>query len=291
MHPIKLTIGRLGGHMQFLDVKTDYAFKKVFGSLDNKDILIDFLNALIDLPNSQKIIDLTIVDPYNIPMLQGMKDTFVDAKALLEDKSTVIIEMQVLNHKGFEKRVLYNAAKNYSMQLDKGEEYSLLNPVIALTVVDFEMFPDSDTVINRFKLLEKATFLNYSDDIEMTFIELPKFNKSENELEDIRDQWIYFIKNAGSLDYIPSTFNPQVKKALTTVDEAGMSREELEAQYKRKEFISMQKLALQKAQKLGLKQGIEQGILKVAREMLKQGIDIELIIKTTGLTTEEIQLL
>ena len=98
--------------MNFLDVKTDFAFKKVFGSAESKDILISFLNALIEFPHQQKITDLTIVDPYNIPMLRGMKDTYVDVKAVLSNDSKVIIEMQVLNNEGFEKRVLYNAAKN-----------------------------------------------------------------------------------------------------------------------------------------------------------------------------------
>ena len=65
-----------------------------------------------------------------------MKDTFVDVKAELSDNTQVIIEMQVLNHEGFEKRVLYNAAKNYSLQLKKGDAYHLLNPVIALTITD-----------------------------------------------------------------------------------------------------------------------------------------------------------
>ena len=64
-------------------------------------------------------------------MLKGVKDTYVDVKAVLDDDTTVIIEMQILNHPGFEKRVLYNAAKNYSIQLTKNENYHLLNPVIA----------------------------------------------------------------------------------------------------------------------------------------------------------------
>ncbi len=62
--------------MQFLDVKTDFAFKKVFGSEQSKEILIDFLNAIIDFENAT-ITDLTIVDPYQIPLLKGMKDSEV----------------------------------------------------------------------------------------------------------------------------------------------------------------------------------------------------------------------
>lgn len=171
--------------MKFLDLRTDFAFKKVFGSEDSKDILLSFLNALIDFAGGRRITDLTIVDPYNIPMLKGMKDTFVDVKAQLNDGSRVIIEMQVLSHEGFEKRILYNAAKNYSTQLNQGEAFNLLNPVIALTLTDFVLFP-GQPLINSFKLLEKERFIEYSDDIELLFVELPKFTKSELELANIQ---------------------------------------------------------------------------------------------------------
>ncbi|GET41823.1 hypothetical protein MiSe_66370 [Microseira wollei NIES-4236] len=78
-----------------------------------------------------------------------MKDTYLDVKAKITGDKTVIIEMQVLNVESFEKRILYNAAKSYSVQLQTGEKYSLLNPVIALNITDFEMFEQFDLVISR----------------------------------------------------------------------------------------------------------------------------------------------
>jgi predicted transposase/invertase (TIGR01784 family) len=282
--------------MNFLDVKTDYAFKKVFGTVENKDVLIKFLNSVIIFSNNTKIKDLTIVDPYNIPMLKGMKDTFVDVKAKLDDDSLVIIEMQVLNNEGFEKRVLYNAAKNYSIQLDKGEDYHLLNPVIALNIVDFIMFNDTNKIITNFKLLEKDEFIDYSDDIELIFIELPKFKKQLNELENINEQWIYFLKNADSLEYIPKDFDISIQKALTTVNEANMTKDELEMQHKRKEFISVQRLALFKADKDGFnrgrEEGMEDGMETKAIEIAKNLLDIldnKTIASKTGLSEEIIE--
>jgi len=257
--------------MQFLDVKTDYAFKKVFGSDTSKEILKSFLNALVYDNKKVKIKDLEIVDPYNIPMIKGIKDTYVDVKALLDDNTKVIIEMQVLNHEGFEKRVLYNAAKNYSIQLNKAEDYQLLNPVIALSIVDFTMFKDSNKVITNFKLLDKEQLIEYNDDIELIFIELPKFNQNLEQLENIKDQWIYFIKNAGSLEYIPETLNANIKQALDTVNEANLSKDELESQHKRKEFISIQKLALLKAKNDGIVQGKEEGRVEGKEEGIELG--------------------
>ena len=258
--------------MNFLDVKTDYAFKKVFGTLENKPILIKFLNSIITFPDNNKIKDLTIVDPYNIPMLKGMKDTFVDVKAVLDNDTKVIVEMQVLNHQGFEKRVLYNAAKNYSVQLKRSDNYHLLNPVIALSIVDFDMFEENKNVITNFKLLEKKQFINYSDDIELIFIELPKFNKELNELEEITDQWIYFVKNAGDLDLIPNELDDTIKLALQSVNEATLTMEELELQHKRKEFIYIQNSSIKLAEKQGIEQGVKQGIEQGVKQGIEQGV-------------------
>jgi predicted transposase/invertase (TIGR01784 family) len=277
--------------MKFLDIKTDFAFKKVFGSADSKDILISFLNAIIDFENNCKIRDLTIVDPYNIPMLKGMKDTYVDVKAQLDDGSRVIIEMQVLNHEGFEKRVLYNAAKNYSIQLTKGDKYHLLNPVVALTITDFILFDNSSELISNFKLIEKKQFIEYSDDIELIFIELPKFTKTEGELESIQDKWLYFIKNAGDLDYIPNNIEQELEKAFNIANEANLSMEELELQHKKRDWIYIQKSSIELATKTGLKQGREEGreegineaSTAIALNLLGKGIDIATIAEVTGL--------
>jgi predicted transposase/invertase (TIGR01784 family) len=275
--------------MKFLDVKTDYAFKKVFGSKDSVPILISFLNAILDYQGDAKITDLSIVDPYQIPLLKGMKDTFVDVKATLGNGKQIIIEMQVLNVKGFEKRILYNAAKQYSQQLKRGENYELINPVIALTFTDFRMFDGSEDYISQFRLLERKRYIEYTDDVELIFVELPKFNKNLEALENIKEKWVYFLKNAGDLDYIPDTLkDPCISQAFDTINEAALSREELELQEKRYDFIRLQKGALALAREQGLEQGIEQGILQTAQNMLNAGMSKKEIMKLTGLNSQQL---
>jgi len=276
--------------MDFLDVKTDFAFKRVFGSEQSKAILIDFLNAVIDFGDAG-ITDLTIVDPYQVPLLKGMKDSYVDVKAVLSDHRKVIIEMQVLNVEGFEKRVLYNAAKLCSTQLKKSEKYATLEPVIALTITDFEMFPEFDRVISYWNLREKDSFVQYSGDIELVFIELPKFTKSEEDLRSVTDKWIYFIKNAGELDFVPKTFSePNLLDAFDLANTAGMNEDELEVQFKRRDFIWLQKGSLEKARKDGIQEGREKGEqetkLSIARNLLAQNIAPEIIASSTGLSKE-----
>ena len=284
--------------MRFLNMKTDYAFKKVFGSENSKDILKSFLNATLEL--NYKIEDLTIEDPYNVPKLQGMKDTSVDVKATLSDKTKVIIEMQILNHDGFESRILYNTAKNYANQLDKGDKYNLLNPVIALTIVNFEMF-EFDKFKSIFQLFEKENFTKYKDDIELVFIELPKFKKSFQECENIEDKWIYFIKNARDLDIVPKIEDKNLKKAFDIANTATLSKEELEIQEKREEFIFMQKSSIEKAKREGREEGKKEGreegreegkderSIEIAKNLKSSGVEISIIVATTGLSIDEIK--
>ncbi|MEM8544389.1 MAG: Rpn family recombination-promoting nuclease/putative transposase, partial [Cyanobacteria bacterium P01_H01_bin.119] len=127
--------------MAFINPKTDFAFKKIFGSNQSQMVLTSFLNGLL-YNGSDTIQSLDILNPYQAPRIRGMKDTYLDVKAILNDGTSVIIEMQVLNVAGFEKRILYNAAKTYSTQLSQGDDYTLLNPVIALTITDFVMFEE-----------------------------------------------------------------------------------------------------------------------------------------------------
>lgn len=252
-------------------------------SEQSTDILISFLNSIIKFKDGSIIEDLTIVDPYQIPLLKGMKDTYVDVKALLSNGSGVIIEMQILNYEGLEKRILYNATKAYPTQLLCGDEYHLLNPIIALTITDFERFSEFSKVISYFKLIEKDELVEYSGDIELIFIELPKFKKEEDELSDITDKWIYFIKNVGKLEYIPEILgrDKEIRKAFEIANQATLSPEELEIQHKRKDYIYIQKATITYAEKKALQQGREQG----REEGIKHSI---LSLYKHGMANEEI---
>ncbi|MCA6517688.1 MAG: Rpn family recombination-promoting nuclease/putative transposase, partial [Pseudanabaena sp. M110S1SP2A07QC] len=201
--------------MKFISPKTDFAFKKIFGSEQSHDVLISFLNAML-YDGQSRISQLEILNPYLAPRIRGVKDTYLDVKAKLDNGTSVIIEMQVLNIEGFEKRILYNAAKAYSIQLGIGQSYSQLNPVIALTITDFVMFPEINQLTSRFILKEKDFLIDYPIyDLELVFVELPKFDKALMVLETLADKWLYFLKHAIDLDVVPESMNlvPEIKQA------------------------------------------------------------------------------
>ena len=305
--------------MIFINPKIDFAFKKIFGSEDSKDILISFLNSLI-YEAKPVIQNLEILNPYVAPKIRGLKDTYLDIKAKIIDRETneqrtVIIEMQVLNVEGFEKRILYNAAKSYSIQLTTGQGYNLLNPVIALTITDFVMFADLPTVTSRFVLKEKDFLIDYPIyDIELIFVELPKFKKELAALETIIDKWLFFLNNARKLQDVPSSMDniPEIKKAFYIANQANLNLDELDEQEKSEIFIQDQRGAVTKAAKenleqgrkegrqeglqQGLEQGLEQGLAQglrlkayeIARKMVGV-LEDQAIADMTGLTLEELQ--
>lgn len=93
--------------MRFVDIKNDVAFRKILGNENRKEVLISFLNAVLLLHNNHKIVNVDILTPYQLPDIRGGKVTIVDVKAKDQNNKTYIVEMQVADVEGFDKRVLY----------------------------------------------------------------------------------------------------------------------------------------------------------------------------------------
>ena len=227
--------------MQFINPRIDYAFKKIFWSEESKDILISFLNAILEFEWDKAIEEVEILDPYQAPKIKWLKDTFLDVNVTTKSWKQIIIEMQVRNVKWFDKRVLYNLAKKYSNQIEKWEDYLELNPVIALTITDFVMFNKlpKNKYISNYLLKEKEYWNIYNWDLELVFVELPKFKKELIELKNIQDKWIYFIKEVDNLREEPKSFqeNKAFNHAFKIANQINLSKEELEELDKRSVYL------------------------------------------------------
>jgi predicted transposase/invertase (TIGR01784 family) len=239
--------------MRFISPKTDFAFKKIFGSTDSQDILISFLNALI-YGGEPIIQDLQIIDPYSAGIVSGQKDSYLDVKARITDNKTVIIEMQVL--------------KTYANQLKIRDGYPRLQPVIALTITDFKMFKEQPDVISHFVFKEKEKLFDYPHlQLEMFFVELPKFNKDLDELTTLTDKWIYFMKNTPDLETIPATMEivPELEKAFRIANQANLSLEELQK-------MEAQEMALEEERGV-ITRGIREGLELAKIQLMQEGIE------------------
>ena len=233
--------------MRFIDPKIDFAFKKIFGSSDSKDILINFLNAI--LYEGQPLIeDLEIIDSQPENPTLGAQETRLDVKATINGDRIALVEIQLINVPSFGNRVLYNAAKSYSQQLTGKDRYERLKTVISLKIADFEMFDNQPEFMSRFVFQEKEQQFECPDTaIELVFIELPKFSKELAALETTADQWIYFLKKTSTLETVPETMSavPEIQKAFRIATEDNFTQEELKELQKQELWIQDQQIAIE----------------------------------------------
>jgi len=290
--------------MKFVDPTNDVAFKKIFGNEQKKEVLISFLNAVLDLSGEKVIEDVEILNPYQAPRIEGLKYTLLDVRALDKRGITFIVEMQVENVAGYKQRFLYYAAKAYSDQIERGEDYPRLNQVIFIGILDFVGF-EGDKYLSRHLILNQETLSHEITDLELNFVELPKFTKSESELVTILDKWLYFIKNAADLSIVPENSDvPGLQSAYEIANRFSWSKDEMEvynywgikAQDRRGALQVATEKAMQRGLEAGMEQGLEQGLeqgkrderINIARTMIAQGMDINTISTITNLSVEKI---
>jgi predicted transposase/invertase (TIGR01784 family) len=275
--------------MQFADIKNDIAFRKIFGNEQKTAPLISFLNASLELEGDHKVVSVAIANPYQFPRIAGEKATILDVRATDQSGRKFVVEMQVADKTGFDKRVQYYISRDYSMQIDKGEDYPLLHPAYFIGILDFPFGTDKD-YHTRHLILNKATNEHLLKDIQFSFIELPKFKKEIHELETPNDKWTFFIKNSENLHVIPDFANEDegLKIAFLEADKYQWSKEELKAYdnvtIKEQDERGEREKAVEVASKVTDKNAKRQ----VAKKMKDRGIPNNDISAFTDLTDDEI---
>ena len=280
--------------MKFADPKNDIAFKKIFGDENHKEVLISFLNAVLDFQGEQTIIDVELANPYQVPKIEALKETILDIKATNQKQEHFIVEMQKKDLGDFTKRSLYYTAKAYVNQLDAGKNYHKLKKVYFIGLLNFTMF-ESGSCISRHLILNQETNTQDLDDFEFCFIELPKFSTPLGELNTLLDKWLYFIKNAASLEMVPKelTGDKALEQAFDSAKMYNWNREEMDVydymHLKAWDEINAINTAVKKAKKQGIEQGIEQEKIETAKNAIKQGLDNQMISAIAGLSPEEVE--
>jgi len=282
---------------RFLDPKNDVAFKKIFGSEKNKDILMHFLNDILEFTGDSQITHVEFLSTIQDADIASKKQSIVDV--LCKDKVGVqyIIEMQVDPTMGFEKRAQYYAAKAYCRQTNRGKKedgkYSNLKEIIFIAIADCILFPEKKEYISRHIILDKNTHEHDLKDFFFTFIELPKFDKNKVEmLKNITEKWCYFFKyaketNKEDLEKIIGS-DLVIQRAYEALDQFNWTELELIAYEQEIKRIwdnrAVEEYKLEQAEA----KGIEKGIEKVAISMIKQKLNDSLIKQATGLSQDDI---
>jgi predicted transposase/invertase (TIGR01784 family) len=293
---------------KFLDPKNDVAFRRIFGSEKNKDILIHFINDILELKDRDKIKEITFLPTIAVPEIAAKKQSVVDVLCKDENGVQLIIEMQVAPQEGFEKRAQYYAAKAYSRQLNKGKKegarYIDLKAVIFIAISDNIIFKDKIFYKSDHIILDKESYSHDLKDFSFTFIELPKFKITDiNLLTNIVEKWCFFFKNAdktseadlrkliGSDNVIErayeelNQFNWTEDELLTYEQETKRIMDNQAAEdYK----INQIKQQIVKAEEKGKAEGKVERDIEIAKNLLSQNIDINTISTATGLSVKEI---
>ncbi len=285
--------------MIFLDPTSDIAFKKLFGSSAHKNILISFLNSVLGRVGGEKIVDVIVNDPNNLPETQLTKASIVDVRCTDQSGNQYIVEMQVSPQKYYPARAQYYSSLALSRQLAVKEHYERLVPVIFIGVLDFALFDKNPHYLSHHFILDSETHAHELKHLEFHFIELEKFNKNIDELMTIVEKWIYFLKNATTLQSKPASLKePEFKEAFDLLEQGNWSTAELEAydryldeirSYAGKIEFAMDK-GIEKGKMEGRLEGKLEGKLEVAQYLLKQNVlDMEAIAQATGFTLEQIE--
>ncbi|WP_353276253.1 Rpn family recombination-promoting nuclease/putative transposase [Wolbachia endosymbiont (group A) of Pipizella viduata] len=291
---------------KFLDPKNDVAFRRIFGTEKNKGILIHFLNDILGFTGKNEIKDIEFLSTIQDPDIAAKKQSIVDVLCRDENGVQVIVEMQVAKTKGFEKRAQYYAAKAYSRQADKGDQYQDLKEIIFIAIADCVLFPNKSEYKSKHTIRDEDTNEHDLKDFYFIFIELPKFPKTkEDQLESIVEKWIYFFKYADktSEEELEKIIGSDliIKKAYEELNRFNWSEKEFiayEQEIKRildEQAVLAQKVddATEKGIQIGHEKGREEGEkqakIAVAKNLLKAGVSVDLIAESTGLPKAEIK--
>ncbi|MDQ2730994.1 MAG: Rpn family recombination-promoting nuclease/putative transposase [Armatimonadota bacterium] len=221
-----------------IDPKVDFAFKWLFGREADKAILIDLLHAILKPAAGEQIVDLEILNPFTEKTALDDKLSVLDIKARDAKGRYFNIEMQMVGFPALFQRILYYWGKVYTEQLSAGEDYSLLTPTISICFVDSTMLPGVSDYHSHFEITDNIHGVLFTEDLQIHLFELPKFNKSAEEITTGLDRWLYFLRHAQEMDrsILPETMDMpvirQAMEALMAITQTDLEREIYEGRIK-----------------------------------------------------------
>jgi predicted transposase/invertase (TIGR01784 family) len=275
---------------KYINPFTDYGFKRLFGEEPNKDLLLDFLNELLKEEQGQ-IKDLTFLKNENLGPSEVDRKAIFDIYCENERGEKFIVELQKTKQNFFKDRTVYYSTFPIREQARRADWNYELKAVYTVAILDFVFDEDKaqpDKYRYDVKLTDQETKNVFYDKLSFIYLEMPKFNKTIEELETRFDKWLYVIRNLNRLDRVPDKLREQIfDKLFETAEIARFTPEQVRSYEDSLKYYRDLKNSLDTAREEGMIEGIE----KVALNMLKRGIPVEIISDTTGLTEQQIEML
>ena len=289
---------------RYISLLTDFGFKRIFGTKPNKDLLINFLNSLFE--GFQVIKDVKYLNSEHVGDVFAERKAIFDVYCENEKGERFIVEMQNAYQKYFKDRSLFYSTFPIREQAPKGADWNFkLEHVYTVALLNFDLEEeafDQDDINHDVGLLDKKTHKVFNDKLSFKYVEIAKFDKTEDELVTLYDKWLYVLKNLSRLDERPATLKEKVFTKL--FEEAEIARftptelkeyeDSLKAYRDVKNSIDT---ALEKGREEGRVEGRAEGreegknlkAIQIAKKMLAAGMDIDTIINMTDLSKSEIE--
>ena len=288
----------------YVNPYTDFGFKKLFGQEASKDLLIDFLNEL--LPIEDKIVSLAFANNEQHGATQAERRAIFDIHCTDEKGACFIVEMQKAKLKFFKDRALYYSTFPLREMAETGDWDFELKPVYCVAILDFlfDEQRENKDVVTTARLQDQYCHVFY-EKLHFIFIEMPRFQKTADQLENHFEKWLYFLKNLETIDSIPEILNEEVFiKGFEIARIANFTQDQLNEYERSLKTYRDLKGSMDTAREEGRAEGLEEGRVEgreegreegrveekisIARAMKSDGIPVANIAKFTGLSSEDI---
>ena len=286
-----------------MDLKTDYAFKQLFGQPRTADILVAFLNALLKRDGDERIVSVEFVNTEISPAHKDGKAMRLDVHVRTGRDERINIEIQVGSQEEMGKRTLMYWAGIFNPQAHSGMKYEDLKQAITINIVNFRCFHSTERYHTAYHVTEDIDRFRLSDVLEIHFVEMPKFRQArKNRLEEAAhnplERWLLLLdasKNTRirkELEVIAMA-DTTMEHALDVWDEISQDEAKQQAYHLRRiaimDEISKMHSAEKKGLEKGLRKGRQEGKLEAAKAMLEDGLDMVRVSRLTGIPVEELE--
>ena len=258
---------------KYLDPKADLTFKKVFG--EHEDLVMSLLNALLPLDEGKQIEHVEITPSELVPENPGKKNSIVDVRCRETGGRHFIVEMQMNWNNEFQQRVILNASKAVVKQLLEGEDYSLLQPVYSLNLINdvgFDAGPDE--FYHDYAIVNVAHTDRIIEGLRLIFVELPKFKPQTIAERKMAVLWLRFLTeiNKGTVEAPAELLeNPETRKALKILEKSAYTEKQLEAYKRYWDAVYYERGIVRGGYTKGLAEGKEKGRVEGREEGREEG--------------------
>ena len=277
---------------RYISLLTDFGFKRIFGTDPNKELLINFLNSLFD--GEEVIKDVKYLNSENVGDVYTERKAIFDVYCENEKGEKFIVEMQNAYQTYFKDRSLFYSTFPIREQAPKGSDWNFcLKKVYVVALLNYKMsdeaFDSSDT-IHTIALMDTKTNKVFNTKLMFKYVEVGRFDKTDEELTSLSDKWMYVLKNLSRLDNRPAALREKIfTKLFAAASVARFTPTELREYEDSLKAYRDIKNSLDTAKEEGREEGREQRNIEIAKKMLAAGMHIDIITNMTDLSKDEIE--